>query len=103
LNTKKFTQNDTGFVCSVCGKSVPPLYYTSRDHCPNCLSSIHIDINPGDRLCECKGILEPIGIEKKGDSIKIVYRCKKCHVLKKNKVATDDNSDLIIELSKFPY
>ena len=56
---KNFTKNDEGFICKNCGRKVEKLGYTSRDHCPYCLCSIHIDNNPGDRANDCKGILRP--------------------------------------------
>lgn len=43
--SKTFVKNDAGFVCVHCGHQVPPLYTTSRDHCPRCLYSLHVDIN----------------------------------------------------------
>jgi DNA-directed RNA polymerase subunit RPC12/RpoP len=82
-----------------CGKSVNSLGYTSRDHCPYCLHSIHIDINPGDRKNTCLGDLEPIDIEKYRDSYKIVYKCKKCGITHKNIMANDDDFEKIIKLS----
>ncbi|MBQ7124729.1 MAG: RNHCP domain-containing protein, partial [Clostridia bacterium] len=69
MEAKLFTKNDSGFVCLNCGKEVLPLGYSSRNHCPFCLSSRHLDINPGDRLSECGGIMKPISAEpdpKKG-------------------------------------
>ena len=96
---KLFHKLDEEFECVVCKKHVPKLGYTSRDHCPYCLHSIHIDNNPGDRQCECRGILEPIGLEFKNGKTRIVYKCQKCAVRKVNIVAKDDNNDLIIELS----
>ncbi|MDD4027925.1 MAG: RNHCP domain-containing protein, partial [Bacilli bacterium] len=44
---------DENFICEVCKKEVKSLGYTARDHCPYCLSSKHVDINPGDRKCTC--------------------------------------------------
>lgn len=96
---KKFNMVDEAFVCENCKKQVNKLEYSARDHCPFCLYSKHVDINPGDRSNECKGLLEPIGIEKFKNTFKIVYKCKKCNILHKNIVATDDNFNLIIELS----
>jgi len=99
MQDKKFKMIDEEFNCLVCGSHVLPLGYTARDHCPNCLSSIHIDNNPGDRSCTCKGVLKPIGIEKgKKDILKIVYKCNKCSVIKRNKAAHDDNYDLILKI-----
>jgi len=90
---------DENFKCENCGEMVNKLNYTARDHCPKCLYSKHVDINPGDRMNECKGLLEPIKIEKFKDTFKIIYRCQKCGELHKNKIANDDNMDLIIKLS----
>lgn len=45
-------------------------------------------------------MLKPIGLEinsKKG--YVIIYKCQKCGEIRKNKVANDDNMDLIIKLS----
>lgn len=103
MDIAKFTMKDEDFICEVCGKKVGKLGYTARDHCPYCLCSKHVDVNPGDRLCECKGILEPIEIEpSKKDNYKIVYVCKKCGMQKKNKVAKDDNFDKILEIMANP-
>lgn len=99
---KKFHMIDEEFTCVVCKRKVSKANYTARDHCPYCLSSLHVDIMPGDRMNPCKGILKPIGIEKFRDSYKIIYRCEKCHELHKNIMASDDNMDLIIELSTHP-
>ena len=96
---KLFSKNDNSFICEHCKKEVLPLKYTSRDHCNYCLYSKHVDINPGDRLNPCKGLLKPIEIEKHKDTYKIIYQCEKCNKLHKNIMAKDDNMDLIIELS----
>ncbi len=91
---------DENFICENCGEKVKKLNYTARDHCPFCLYSKHLDINPGDRKNDCKGLLRPIGIEKYKDTYKILYRCEKCGEFHKNIMAIDDDMDLIIELSK---
>ena len=91
---------DEEFICDNCHKKVNKLGYTARDHCPYCLYSKHVDINPGDRLNTCHGLLVPIGIEKFRDSYKIIYRCNKCNEIHKNIIARDDAYDKIIDLSK---
>ena len=96
---KRFNMIDENFICEYCGYEVKKLNYTARDHCPKCLYSKHVDINPGDRMNECKGLLEPIKIEKYRDTYKIIYKCVRCSKVHKNKVAIDDNFDLIIKLS----
>ena len=97
---KLFTKNDETFICENCKKEVHPLNYTSRDHCPYCLYSKHVDIYPGDRLNTCKGLLKPIGLEKFKSTYKIIYKCDKCKQLHKNIIAKDDDMNLIIEISK---
>lgn len=100
MQDKKFKMIDEAFTCYNCGKEVEPLNYTARDHCPNCLHSLHLDINPGDRASNCKGHLIPIGIEKnKKRGYKILYKCDKCGIETKNIMATDDSMDEIIKLS----
>ena len=100
---KKFKMIDEEFICENCNKEVNKLNYTARDHCPHCLYSKHVDINPGDRLNNCHGLLVPIGIEKYKNTYKIIYKCNKCQILHKNIMASDDNFDLIIKLSTKQY
>ena len=105
MESKSFTKNDSGFISAHCGKKVEPLGYSSRNHCPFCLHSLHLDVNPGDRASDCGGVLEPVFAEidsKKG--YVIVSRCKKCGAERRNKAAHEakvqpDNLDLIIKLS----
>ena len=97
---RRFTEIDEAFICEHCGKKVEPLGYSCRNHCPYCLYSKHVDKNPGDRSEHCHGELEPVGLEmdsKKG--YVIIFRCKKCGAIRKNKAAKDDNMDKLIELS----
>ncbi len=100
-----FIKNDTGFICAHCGASVEPLGSSSRDHCPFCLHSLHVDVIPGDRASACGGTLEPVAAEldaRKG--YVIVYRCKKCGAVKRNRAAHNtkiqpDDIDKIIALT----
>ena len=108
MEEKRFKKNDAGFVCASCGKEVMPLGYTSRNHCPFCLCSLHVDINPGDRANECRGILRPIQTlpdAKKG--FIIIHRCDRCGAVVRNKAAIDsknqpDDTDLLIKLTCGP-
>ena len=96
----KFTKIDEEFICEKCGNKVEKLGYTCRNHCPTCLHSKHVDVNPGDRQEKCHGLLEPIGLEmnnKKG--YVIIFKCRKCGAIRKNKSAEDDNMELLIQLS----
>jgi len=100
---KRFNELDEEFICEKCGQKVEKLNYSSRDHCNYCLYSKHVDINPGDRLNKCQGLLKPIGIEKYKDTFKIIYICEKCQKKHKNIMARDDDMDKIIEASKKEY
>ena len=101
---KSFTKNDDSFVCLNCGEKVEKLGYTSRDHCPNCLVSLHIDINPGDRQNTCKGLLIPYDIEYNNNKGYIInYRCEKCGILHRNKSSSDDNFQTILKVMNKTY
>ena len=63
MEERHFVKNDQGFVCAHCGQTVEPLGYTSRNHCPHCLYSLHVDIHPGDRQNPCRGLMEPVGLD----------------------------------------
>lgn len=105
METKRFQKNDSSFNCANCNKEVKPLGYSSRNHCPFCLCSLHVDVNPGDRANECGGIMDPIRVElspKKG--YVIVHKCRKCGEIKRNKAADEakeqpDNKRLLIALT----
>lgn len=96
---KRFFMVNENFICDNCEKEVKMASKTARDHCPYCLYSKHVDINPGDRENKCQGLLVPIGIEKFKNTYKIIYKCQKCKIEHKNIIADDDNMDLIIKLS----
>lgn len=100
MEVKRFTKNDQGFICANCGFSVPPLGYSSRNHCPKCLCSLHADDNPGDRASECRGLMKPLRTEpdpKKG--FVIYHKCVKCGAVRPNRAAIDDDRKLLIQLT----
>lgn len=94
-----------GFTCKECGWKVsPPLYgERHRNHCNNCLSSLHLDNEPGDREADCGGIMEPIGVwVKKNGEWAIIHRCKRCGHLSSNHVAPDDNPVKLMSIAMHP-
>lgn len=109
METKRFSKNDSGFVCAHCGRTVEPLGFTSRDHCPFCLWSLHVDVNPGDRANSCGGGMEPISAApdaRKG--FVILYRCTRCGALRKNRAAHEatvqpDSWRLLVALTARPF
>ena len=95
--TKKFQRTKENFVCENCGFKVKGSGYTN--HCPRCLWSKHVDVNPGDRLAICRGMMSPIGVKLKGGEYIILHQCLKCGFEKKNKAAEADDFDIILRLS----
>ena len=95
---KNFTKKVENFICENCGKSVIGNGYTN--HCPFCLYSKHVDINPGDRSCTCGGLMKPIEIQQKNGEFVILHKCIKCGFERKNKVQENDDINKIIEISK---
>jgi len=100
--TKRFSKNDGGFVCANCGRETAPLIYTSRNHCPHCLHSLHVDVNPGDRKNPCGGVMKPVSSEPSADlkaGYTITFRCEKCGAKSRNRAAKDDTKKLLIALT----
>ena len=87
----RFTHLNPGFNCENCGQDVQPLKTGCRNHCPHCLFSKHVDINPGDRANSCKSLMEPISYHlnsKKG--IILSFQCLECGQVTNNKAALED-------------
>ena len=103
MPTPRFTEKNESFTCIACGREVPHHPSSSRDHCRHCLTGLHVDVHPGDRLNDCGGVLTPIGLQTKGGKTKIVYRCETCGARVFNLVAPDDNRELIAELASMPW
>ena len=93
------------FVCKNCGRLVVSAGAGSdhRNHCPNCLSSLHVDIEPGDRAADCGGTMEPVAVwVRKGGEWAIIHRCRVCGVLHSNRVAADDDHTVLMSLAVKP-
>ena len=58
MMTKKFQRTKEDFTCEKCNLVVNGSGYTN--HCPRCLWSKHVDVNPGDRQATCQGFMEPV-------------------------------------------
>ncbi|MDR0967397.1 MAG: RNHCP domain-containing protein [Rickettsiales bacterium] len=95
---KKFTRVIEDFDCAHCGAHISGNGYTN--HCPKCLWSRHVDINPGDRAADCGGMMKPVSIETKKNGFIITHKCEKCRKIAHCKSAENDDMNAIIELSK---
>lgn len=102
----KFIARNDGFVCEHCGELVEPIKYggSYRNHCPYCLWSKHVDTDiPGDRANSCLGLMEPIGVttRRTGEFV-LLHRCTKCAYERYNRIAGDDDTELLSKLSGEP-
>lgn len=98
--SQKFRVINESFKCLNCDEINPLLAGSCRNHCRNCLFSLHVDEkHPGDRLSNCHCLMIPAQIEQNGKKgFMLIHQCQKCGKIIKNKTAADDNFDLIIRL-----
>lgn len=94
--TKKFTRTIEDFRCEHCDTSVTGNGFTN--HCPNCLWSKHVDINPGDRREKCGGMMKPIKVEKRGEGYVIIQKCERCGFERPNKLEGEDDFDTAVAI-----
>lgn len=99
----KFIAKNDPFACGHCGKKVEPIKYggSYRNHCFFCLWSKHVDGPiPGDRVEPCQGLMEPVSVftRRTGEYV-LVNRCTKCGFERFNRIAGDDDFDLVTKLS----
>jgi len=96
---------DETFVCKECGRTVVPMGAGSdhRNHCPNCLTSLHVDIEPGDRESDCGGHMDPIAVwVRKNGEWAIIHRCRVCGAMSSNRIAADDNPMKLMSIAMRP-
>ena len=96
-----FTRTKEDFVCEHCGASVTGNGYTN--HCPTCLWSKHVDVDPGDRASLCGGAMQPIGLDVTGAGEKIVHQCERCGFIRRQEATKHDDRDALLCLSTKPF
>jgi len=94
---RKFQRRIEDFRCEHCGAIVKGSGYTN--HCPYCLWSKHVDVNPGDRAAECGAMMEPVGVQVQGDGYVIIHRCTGCGLERRNKATPDDDFEALLALA----
>ena len=95
----------TSFRCGHCHLDVPADApgTAHRNHCPNCLWSRHVDIDPGDRASDCLASMEPSAITVRGDGEWVlIHRCRGGGTLDSNRTAGDDNALLLMRIAVRP-
>ncbi len=105
--------SDNSFRCRNCDYQVSNsnlIGTAHRNHCPSCLFSLDVDLEPGDRKSQCQGIMEPIGLtfKKEGEKDKygkarqgelmLIHECLRCNKISINRIAGDDKPKTIIDL-----
>ncbi len=85
---KRFTKRNEPFICEHCKREVPAgTRGTNRNHCPFCLCSKHVDVNPGDRQAVCGGLMRPIRAYYLSGRVTIIHRCDWCGIERQNEAA----------------
>lgn len=106
MNDGRFTHINESFRCEHCGRDVPPRRKSCRNHCPYCLTSKHVDINPGDRANPCLGLMKAYGYEPTGKKgLVLLFQCQKCGERTRNVAANEDqiepdDYELILRLNQ---
>ena len=93
------------YPCAACGQDIPAEAAGTRhrNHCPHCLCSVHLDNAPGDRAAHCGGVMEPVGVWVREDGEwALMHRCRKCGAFHSNRIASDDNPALLLQLAARP-
>ncbi|MBI1243456.1 MAG: RNHCP domain-containing protein [Alphaproteobacteria bacterium] len=96
--SRKFQRRVEDFVCANCGREVQGDGYTN--HCPNCLWSRHVDVNPGDRAESCGGGMRPTGIETKGALWTLVHECVVCGTVRRCRTAEADSREAVLAIAR---
>ncbi len=89
----RFRRRREDFDCESCGSHVKGSGYT--DHCPNCLTSKHVDNNPGDRASDCKALMKPVSVHYESSGFTIHYVCSGCGMAKNMGAAANDNNEAL--------
>lgn len=84
-----FVRQKENFICAFCGLHNTGDGYTN--HCHVCLYSKHVDIEPGDRLSSCGGLMKPIYVSYTTRNPYISHRCLICGFEKRNKIQIGDS------------
>lgn len=94
--------SDEVFKCRHCRRFIGPLPSGGqhRNHCPFCLYSRHVDgQQTGDRLSSCGSKMQPIGsFQRRNGEHVLVHRCLGCGFERFNRIAADDDFDLVLSL-----
>ncbi|SMF53758.1 RNHCP domain-containing protein [Tistlia consotensis] len=95
---KRFQRRVEDFVCEHCGRAVTGDGFTN--HCPACLWSKHVDLDPGDRAAGCGGAMRPVAVESRARGYLITHRCERCGLEKRNRASPADDFAAILAVAR---
>lgn len=98
MESKRFIKKVENFTCEQCGFSVVGNGFTN--HCPRCLFSKHVDINPGDRAEKCQGLMRPSGVLQDSGWWVIVHVCERCGAERRKRSVPEDNFETLLTVAK---
>lgn len=96
--SRRFQRRIEDFVCAQCGETVAGDGYTN--HCPRCLWSRHVDIDPGDRAAACQGAMRPVAVEPARDGWTLTHACENCGAVRRCKSAAADDRDALLAVAR---
>lgn len=96
--SRAFHRKIEDFVCLQCGLQVQGNGYTN--HCPRCLYSRHVDVNPGDRAAACGGPMPPVAVTGVTGAYRILHRCEACGVEKWNQASPEDDFQKLLLIAE---
>jgi hypothetical protein len=85
------------FECLVCASAVRGDGYTN--HCPACLWSRHVDVNPGDRAAGCGGLMRPVAVEFRATDAVLTHACERCGHRRRNRSTPADDAGELFRLA----
>jgi DNA-directed RNA polymerase subunit RPC12/RpoP len=94
---RRFTRTTEDFDCLVCGTPVRGDGYTN--HCPRCLWSRHVDVQPGDREAGCGGLMRPVGVEARAHDTVLTHVCERCGHRRRNRASPVDDQQALLRLA----
>jgi hypothetical protein len=112
---RRSIENKDGFKCRSCKSWVSATRevcgVNHRNHCPFCLVSLHVDqAKAGDRRSNCWSRMEAIGLtfkktikryaQERPGELMLIHRCTGCGKIDINRIAADDNPELLYALCK---
>src|SRR3954465_5393084 len=91
-----FTRRVENFACENCGEMIRGNGYTN--HCSACLYSKHVDIEPGDRANDCRGLMRPVDAVTAKDGYVLTHECVKCGTRMRCRTSDGDSLDTILRV-----